>query len=57
MGTFGKLIRNEALTEINENPIEDFYEHPTPDEVAALLKQAAKDQAEQKIISPKTKER
>ncbi len=57
MTSFGKLIRNETLQKINETPIDCFYSHPTADEVAATLKEAAAYQADKRVIRPVTKER
>ena len=57
MTTFGKLIRNEARTKINETPIDCFYSHPTADEVEAMMKTQAEYESAKKIIEPKTKER
>jgi hypothetical protein len=57
MTSFGKLIRSEAVTKINETPIDVFYSTPSADEVESMLKQAAEYQAAKRVIEPKTKER
>ena len=41
----------------NHNQIEEFYEHPTTDEVEAMMKTQAEYESAKKIIEPKTKER
>ena len=59
MTSFGKLIRSERSIDMsaNHNQIEEFYEHPTPDEVEAMMKTQAEYESAKKIIEPKTKER
>ena len=57
MGTFGKMIRRDVDKMANHNQIEEFYEHPTPDEVEAMMKTQAEYESAKKIIEPKTKER
>ena len=57
MSSFGKMIRRDVDKMANHNQIEEFYEHPTTDEVEAMMKAQAEYESAKKIISPKTKER
>ena len=57
MSSFGKMIRRDVDKMANHNQIEEFYEHPTTDEVEAMMKTQAEYESAKKIIEPKTKER